>query len=440
MLKDLISNQKKVFSRRLYAVGHIGSIFSDLKSKGDLLTAILMLQEKDRSLLLFIFQDDPYACFELLENRFSPLSFSDYFKEMSQARGAIDLYLTDPIFFKVLLVLAQKKPNIVATTDIINIEGVLAQIQKKEKEAVLVLKKEPELNLFFFIKGKPCRGYLPDSPRMTEERELQEKLMLYADGAFEGEPMEIQIYYDLEVIPAGDVEEAVKDLGEGVEQRLASCPRIIFSDNGKEIEKILDKGLFTLGRDARSDLIIKDPMASREHALIKQEQDGFYIEDRTSRNGTFLNKEKVTCQKLGHQDEIQIGSSIFRFIEKQTETGKIAAVSSPPDEEVPSVPPFAGWALEVLNGEEAGAEFELSARKFSLGRGNLQTDGHIAVKDPKVSRHHADLEWTEDGFLLTDLKSTNGIFVNDQKVESRLLAEDDIITIGDTRLRVVYRK
>ncbi|MDC4226791.1 MAG: FHA domain-containing protein [Candidatus Manganitrophus sp.] len=71
-----------------------------------------------------------------------------------------------------------------------------------------------------------------------------------------------------------------------------------------------------------------------------------------------------------------------------------------------------------------------------MGRG--KTD--VVVNDPKVSRHHADLEWSEKGFVLVDLKSTNGIFVNDQKVEKKLLSADDVITVGDTRLRVVFKK
>lgn len=108
MLRDLIANQKILFSKNLYSAGHIESIFNDLKSKGDLVTAILLLEEKNRSLLLFILQDDLYAAVELNGNAFSPLPFSDYFTEMSQAQGSIHLYMTNPIFFKALLVLAQK--------------------------------------------------------------------------------------------------------------------------------------------------------------------------------------------------------------------------------------------------------------------------------------------------------------------------------------------
>jgi pSer/pThr/pTyr-binding forkhead associated (FHA) protein len=440
MLKDLIANQKKVFSTRLYAVGQIESIFRDLKSKSDLITAILMLEESNRSLLLFILQDDLYSCYELRENTLSPLPFSDYFKEMSQAQGALHLYLTNPIFFKALLVLAQKTPNIVATTDMINIEKLMSQVEKKNKEAVLVVEKEGQINLFYFRKGKLSDGYFEDMGAIAEEAKLQDQLLLYTYSAKEQDPLAVELYYDLEVLPATDVDDAVEALTDGVEQRLAVRPRLILRQDGKEIEKIVDKGVFTLGRDVRSDWVIRDPLASREHALIKQNADGFYIEDCKSRNGTLVNKEKVSNKKLSDRDQIQIGSFFLVFSEKAI--GKKDRTLSPTIEKEEAVsgkqarPPLQKWGLELLTGNKSGVLFEFTAERISLGRGKA----HVSVDDPKVSRHHADLEWTGEAFKIIDLKSTNGVLVNDEKVETRVLSANDVITVGDTRLRVVCKE
>lgn len=439
MLKDLIANQKVLFSKNLYSAGHIETIFNDLKSKGDLVTAILMLEEKERSLLLFILQDDLYAAVQLNENNFSPLPFTDYFTKMSQAQGAIYLYVTNPIFFKALLVLAQKKPNIVATTDILNIEALLNQVQKKKREAILLLKRKEEMNLFYFRAGKLSEGYFQAPDEVSKEGNLQEQLLVYTYSSDEANPMEIQLFYDLDVSPAADVDDALEALGEGVERQLASRPRLILHGDKDEtsVEKVLNKGIFTLGRDLTSDWAIKDPMVSREHALIKEDQDGFYIEDRGSRNGTFVNKEKILRKKLSDGDEIRIGSASFLFSEKEEQVD-LKEISEPPEEIAAAQEPDASgvWALEVLSGKESGRFLELSPKRLSIGRG--KTD--VVVSDPKVSRHHADLEWTEKGFVLIDLKSTNGIFVNDQKIDEKLLSADDVITVGDTRLRVVCKK
>ena len=185
--------------------------------------------------------------------------------------------------------------------------------------------------------------------------------------------------------------------------------------------------------------MIRDPLASREHALIKQNADGFYIEDCKSRNGTFVNVEKITNKKLSHRDQIQIGSYSMVFSEKPV--GKKDRTLSPAEKEAgasggPGGVPFQRWGLESLTGKKSGSFFECNVERISLGRGKV----HVSVEDPKVSRHHADLEWTGKAFRIVDLKSTNGVLVNDEKIESRVLSPNDVITVGDTRLRVVCKE
>ncbi len=83
-----------------------------------------------------------------------------------------------------------------------------------------------------------------------------------------------------------------------------------------------------------------------------------------------------------------------------------------------------------------GTFYNLAGRRISLGRGN--TD--IQVKDPQVSRHHADIEWTTEGFVISDRKSANGVTINDHLVTTKQLLLEDVIKIGDTRLRVVCKE
>ncbi|WP_077001334.1 FHA domain-containing protein [Variovorax sp. KK3] len=71
----------------------------------------------------------------------------------------------------------------------------------------------------------------------------------------------------------------------------------------------------------------------------------------------------------------------------------------------------------------------------SVGR-DPQCDVHIDSLG--VSRRHASIHWTGDRFVLTDLASFNGTFVNDQRIESHPLKNGDAITIGDCQLRFLY--
>ncbi|HZR45075.1 MAG TPA: FHA domain-containing protein, partial [Candidatus Manganitrophaceae bacterium] len=158
-----------------------------------------------------------------------------------------------------------------------------------------------------------------------------------------------------------------------------------------------------------------------------------------SRNGTFVNKEKIMNKKLADRDQIQIGSFSLIFSEK--EAGKKDQTFSPNLEREdlalsgPIPLPLKKWGLEVLTGSKSGSVFEFTAERISLGRGKA----HVSVEDPKVSRHHADLEWTGEAFRIIDLKSTNGVLVNDEKIETKILSVNDVITVGDTRLRVVCK-
>jgi hypothetical protein len=69
----------------------------------------------------------------------------------------------------------------------------------------------------------------------------------------------------------------------------------------------------TFGRGEENDVVIADPAASRLHAELRQEADGYVISDRGSSNGTWVNGETVTSTHLRPGDEILIGDQLFRF-------------------------------------------------------------------------------------------------------------------------------
>jgi hypothetical protein len=79
-----------------------------------------------------------------------------------------------------------------------------------------------------------------------------------------------------------------------------------------------------------------------------------------------------------------------------------------------------------------GERFTLAEHPISIGR---RPECNIVLADPNVSRTHAEIRAQGDGFLLTDLGSTNGTKINGVRVEQRLLADGDELTFGNTRLR-----
>lgn len=96
----------------------------------------------------------------------------------------------------------------------------------------------------------------------------------------------------------------------------------------------LDQPLFRIGRSPECDIFIDDAVVSAEHAVIEKiEKSGskgsfdYYLEDQNSTNGTYLNDEKTTRQKLKHEDVIRIGWASFKFIdETRMDPGKTAKI------------------------------------------------------------------------------------------------------------------
>lgn len=75
---------------------------------------------------------------------------------------------------------------------------------------------------------------------------------------------------------------------------------------------ITSSGL-SIGRKKENDLVLEDPMVSREHARIEQDLSGFSIRDIGSKNGVFVNNNLVDSSSLKNGDIIRIGSTVFRF-------------------------------------------------------------------------------------------------------------------------------
>jgi hypothetical protein len=88
--------------------------------------------------------------------------------------------------------------------------------------------------------------------------------------------------------------------------------------------------------------------------------------------------------------------------------------------------------LVITAGTGEGREFKLRA-KATLGRA---PDNDIILEDPKVSRHHAVIAFTEERYSITDLESANGTFVNGIRVREphHPLRAEDVISLGDTEM------
>jgi pSer/pThr/pTyr-binding forkhead associated (FHA) protein len=80
-------------------------------------------------------------------------------------------------------------------------------------------------------------------------------------------------------------------------------------------------------------------------------------------------------------------------------------------------------------------EIRLTEKRALIGRSDLSD---IVIKDQFVSNQHALLIRDQNAVVLVDLKSRNGTYVNSRRVQSKVLLHNDIISLGDHRMKLLY--
>lgn len=90
--------------------------------------------------------------------------------------------------------------------------------------------------------------------------------------------------------------------------------------------------------------------------------------------------------------------------------------------------------LIVTRGADEGKQFNINGPSLLIGR---DSGAKIKLLDTEISRRHAELTETPDGYRIRDLGSVNGTFVNGRAVQDALLRSGDRIQVGQTVLVIV---
>jgi pSer/pThr/pTyr-binding forkhead associated (FHA) protein len=87
------------------------------------------------------------------------------------------------------------------------------------------------------------------------------------------------------------------------------------------------------------------------------------------------------------------------------------------------------YRLVCLTGSNKGESYVLLGNRIVIGRGD---SADIKINDSKSSREHVEISKVGQNWIATDLKSQNGMIVNDKKVTQQTLTEGDKIIVGQT--------
>jgi hypothetical protein len=150
----------------------------------------------------------------------------------------------------------------------------------------------------------------------------------------------------------------------------------------------------------------------------------------------------VFCNQCGHRNPgdaafcSSCGALLDRPVDHTVTLAKVDALQGSPaahDDAVVDLDSLqTGVAsLVVRTGQQAGQAFALSDALTRLGR---HPDSEIMLDDITVSRRHAEVERTPDGYVVRDSGSLNGTYVNQERVDEAGLVNGDELQVGKFRL------
>ena len=198
------------------------------------------------------------------------------------------------------------------------------------------------------------------------------------------------------------------------------------SDSGYKIliyhkSKLIDKIIanrneyfnLILGRDENCQVQISDKIVSHQHAQLIFCEEGLFIQDLSSSNGTYLNRIKLNnneLTRLNLNDKIQFSIS---------------------DKIMISVTEFSTQE-EAVYSDSIISKFK-SKNIVVLGRDKNVCD--IVIDNPTISRKHATIVKKKGAYIISDEGSTNGVFINGRKIRrSVTITKSDVIFIGSHKI------
>lgn len=193
-------------------------------------------------------------------------------------------------------------------------------------------------------------------------------------------------------------------------------PEFVISLDGQVVKEVnLPAGLYRLGRDPKSDIVLAHRTTSREHAVLRIDASGrTTIEDLGSANGTWVNGAQVQHQVFGPDDVVALGQYELRHGTPAAQPGQDTASQT-------AAHPY----LLVQDGPSTGRKLALTKPVVKMGQ------PEVAVI--LLARRH-------DTFELAWLDGPVAPQVNGRALrqdDAVLLQPDDRITLGPMTLQYI---
>ena len=238
-------------------------------------------------------------------------------------------------------------------------------------------------------------------------------------------------------------------------------------ENTVQKEVALLEGVVTIGRLADNTLQIDSPGVSSQHCRVAFEDGHYVVEDSTSTNGTFVNKQRVARVQLIHGDELTIGKHTIAFVDTvgagpgtrhadapaariektvmfdarqaqdmlaSIKTGIAAAV--PADAVTPITPKERVGTLTVLHGKTDQPHYVLTRKLLMIGKSDtaaIRLKGFFAPKSAAVINRR------QGKYFVAPAEKSVKIKINEAHLAApQELNEGDILEVASVRMTFSY--
>ena len=234
-----------------------------------------------------------------------------------------------------------------------------------------------------------------------------------------------------EASPAG--EPGAVGLGDESDERQPGPARLVVRGQGG-MATLSPGPVYRIGRDPDADVVVDGPVVSWWHAQLLVTAGQWLIQDTGSTNGTFSGGRQIRRMGISGTVQFRLGHPEDGPLLVCSVAGAVPAAPADPGPAPATHAATALWPGQPAAGRAPTGITRVLDRALCIGRGD---DNDVVIRDLQVSRRHAELRGLGGGrFQLTDTGSSNGTFVNGQRVTTEVVTDADVIGIGTATFRL----
>jgi pSer/pThr/pTyr-binding forkhead associated (FHA) protein len=352
------------------------------------------------------------------------------------------VYYTDLVLYHSLLVYLQKKPDMRADSKVVDLDDLLNEIESSQKSSLISAHQPGNLILIRYHEGKAVACHHGQAEKIEPNADIRELFLVKVYTLSAHCHFDLMVFSDLVISQAEDARPIPEDHeGSIISFYLSQPPTLIVKLKERPLKTYPFSGKqMTIGRNAQNDIVIDNLSVSRQHAVISSTKEGFFITDLASKNGTILNGKPIKEAKLKSGDNILLGKYVLVFEIPQGERVPIDELDQTviipnyhdrekkkEDREFHIDYPIANEHNPRLLKKETEEIYPLDENSFVIGKGD---SCDARVSGLFASKRIAEIRRDGNEYVLQRIGRTGKVRVNGEKMDEKILEENDTIEIG----------